>query len=226
MFPQRLNSQDKNSHNFILTPINSTSRRAGAPYESNLYGGYKKGSDQRHDTVDSNGIGRAGVRDEIVIPNANAHECLQVISDVERYPEFMPIYSNIQVLSEEKNLQANQTIKIARYNLRVPITVYPFIKDLSYVLRLTINESRNFATLYWEQINGPSFVVNNVGQWNVYQRENDVIMQLELCFGYSFYLPKHIKSIIQKHILNNSLHNIKKRIVDMQRFKSQQHRMF
>jgi ribosome-associated toxin RatA of RatAB toxin-antitoxin module len=230
MLPQGLNNQGNNPHNFILTQsVNSTSRGAGVPFEYNTYGDCNRGSDQRQyvfDIVDSNGIGRAGVRDEIVIPNANVHECLHVISDVERYPEFMSIYSNVQVLSENRNLCTGQTIKVVRYVMNAPRMLCPFIKDLSFVLRLNITESTNLATLHWEQVSGPSFIASNVGQWNIYQRGNEVVLQLELNFDYSFYLPKHIKNIIQKHMLNNSLHSIKKRIIDIQKLKLQQNRTY
>jgi ribosome-associated toxin RatA of RatAB toxin-antitoxin module len=177
---------------------------------------------QVYDTVDTNGVNRAGVRDAIIVPNANFHRCFQVVSDVERYPEFLSIYEKVELLSEEVKPQSNEKIRIARYTIHIPTFLQPFVKELYYSLRLVINESDTNATLEWEQIEGPKFAVSNTGKWNVYQQGKDVVMELEISLGYSFYLPKTIKNIIQNHILHDSLNNIQKRAIEVHKQPQQQ----
>ncbi|KAL0489447.1 ribosome association toxin RatA [Acrasis kona] len=165
---------------------------------------------------DNSGVGRAGFRDVYTINNADKKDCFDVINNVELYPEYLKVYSKTQVLSSSVDLyNPNISYRIARYDIAIPFILRPFFKNLYYVLKLTsvFDPELNKMSMKWEQVEGPSFIVENGGLWEVTQRGEDVDIELEMHLGYSFYLPTYLKNYITTNILKDSMNNIHKRVL-------------
>jgi hypothetical protein len=171
------------------------------------------------DSKDSTGIGRAGFQDVYTITDASREQCFNVINHVELYPQFLKIYSKTQVLSDVLDPQdPKKRIRVARYDISVPFLLKAFFRGgLSYTLKLTstYDDATQTESMWWEQLDGPSFLVENTGRWDCVTCGPDVKIFLEMHLGYSFYLPEHIKKHIMAHILKDSMQNIQKRVLQV-----------
>jgi len=167
------------------------------------------------DQKNTDGSNLAGVRDSLVIENASLKECFEAVSQVNKYPEFLKLYERVDILSE-KDLGNGQVEQVAKYVISVPTLLHAFLRDLSYTLKLTIKYGEGQSELWWDQLEGPSFVTTNTGHWIATNRGADTVLSLEMNLGYRFYLPQHLKNYIQTSILRDSLNSIKKRCKDLQ----------
>jgi len=158
-----------------------------------------------------NGLNKSGFRTSYELKNIDKKKCFDVINDVEKYTSFLKIYEKVTVISDI--IEQNKRIRIARYDINIPFILRFFFKDLYYVLKLTNICQDDTNTMIWEQVEGPSFLLENTGIWTVKQIDNNVIINLETSMIYNFYLPDYIKKYITSHILNESMNNIKQRIL-------------
>lgn len=187
---------------------NSNTKPASAPADA----------PQVFDTTDAQGIGRAGVRDSLIIPNANALQCFQVVANVAQYPSFLSIYNSVNVVSEATSPDQMVNERIAKYSIHTPLILHPFLKSVDYTLRLISTHHPNGVyTMTWQQTEGPSFIVENIGKWTISQRGQDVVMELEMSLGYSFYLPSNLKTMIQTHMVRDTLNSIRDRAIQVQK---------
>jgi len=170
------------------------------------------------DSSDASGTGRAGFIDRYTIPNASREQAFSVINDVAQYPKFLKIYSKTQVLSDNVDPEnPNQRLRIARYDIAIPFILRPFFNNLHYTLKLysTFDPATQTESMWWEQIEGPSFLVDNCGRWDVKEVGKDVEISLEMNLGYRFYLPQNMKKFIMHYILKDSMNNIQKRVLEV-----------
>lgn len=174
---------------------------------------------QVFDTVDAQGIGRAGVRDALIIPNATAAHCFTVVSEVNRYPEFLSLYKSVKISSDVSSPDRLHNERIAHYSLNTPLILHAFLKSVDYTLLLVsdYDPRTGVYTMSWTQTEGPSFIIENVGKWTISpQSNNSVEMQLEMNLGYSFYLPTHLKNMIQNHMVKDTLNSLRDRAIQEQ----------
>ncbi len=170
------------------------------------------------DGTSEDGLGRAGFKDVYTVEDANRELVFNVINNVIDYPKFLKIYSKTQILSDTVDPDdSNRRIRIARYDIAVPFMLKMFFPSLHYTLKLTstFDEATRTESMWWEQVEGPSFLVENVGRWDVQEDGTDVKIYLEMSMGYSFYLPSHLKKYIMSYVLKDSMHNIQKRVLDV-----------
>lgn len=171
---------------------------------------------QVFDSNDAFGTGRAGFRDVYTVLDADRLIVFNVVNDVHKYPEFLKIYESVEILSDEKDKDDhNKRIRIAKYNIAIPFILKAFFRDLHYTLKLTSNYDNDNQTesMLWQQIDGPKFLVDNSGRWDVQKVDNNVKIFLEMNLGYNFYLPQHLKKYIMNYILKDSMKNIQKQVM-------------
>ncbi|KAL0489644.1 bis(5'-nucleosyl)-tetraphosphatase, symmetrical [Acrasis kona] len=164
----------------------------------------------------SDGVITAGVKDMIVVENSGQYHCFDTVSSVTRYPEFLSLYENVVVLEDQGMNELGESVKIVRYNIHVPLIFSAFLRELHYTLRLVTKVGPEESYMKWTQVDGPSFVKENVGHWTSRQVGPNVELGLEMELGYKFYLPSHLKNYIQSTILRDTLASIKKRAQDTQ----------
>jgi hypothetical protein len=73
-----------------------------------------------------------GIEDTIVIENAKVKDCYDVITGIERYPEFIAVYSKVEILSNKilQGENGNEQELTAKYH------VHTTFKNITYTLRL------------------------------------------------------------------------------------------
>jgi len=158
-----------------------------------------------------NGLNKSGFKVKYELKNIDKEKCFDVVNDVEKYTSFLKIYEKVTVISD--TTEQNKRIRIVRYDINIPFILRFVFKDLYYVLKLTSTCKNDTNTMTWEQVEGPSFLLTNTGIWNVKQLNDNVIINLETSMIYNFYLPDYLKKYIASHILNDSMNNIKQRIL-------------
>jgi ribosome-associated toxin RatA of RatAB toxin-antitoxin module len=159
----------------------------------------------------------SGVRDKLIVEKSNFAHCFGVVSQVQKYPEFLSVYKSVEVLSV--SAMPHGIERVARYTIEVPSLVKPFLSELVYTLKLTLemDNTNKVAIMRWTHVDGPSFLKENNGKWIVRQKGDDVELELEIDMSYSFYLPSYISNMIQTSMLKDSLGAIKKRAVETQK---------
>jgi ribosome-associated toxin RatA of RatAB toxin-antitoxin module len=165
------------------------------------------------DITDENGVAHAGIANTMLVEGASVKDCYDVISTVERYPEFLSMYNKVEILSEEYNEETKTNVRVARYVLNIPSILKAIISEITYTLKLECmyDADKNVAKMVWTAVDGPSFVVENSGEWNVSDKGSDANLQLDMAVGYSFYIPSYIKNWIQSSMVTGSLNDIKTR---------------
>lgn len=171
-----------------------------------------------YDSSDASGVGRAGFKDVYTVSDADRKQVFNVINNVSEYPKFLKIYSKTQVLSDTIDGEdPKKRIRVARYDIAVPFMLKYFFPNLHYTLKLTstYDEATKTESMWWEQVEGPNFLSENIGRWDVQEDGTDVKIYLEMSMGYSFYLPSHLKKYIMSYVLKDSMHNIQKRVLEV-----------
>ncbi|KAL0487776.1 mannose-6-phosphate isomerase [Acrasis kona] len=170
------------------------------------------------DTVtDEEGVARNTVNNTLIIEGASVRDCFDVVSSIEKYTDFLAAYENIEVLTDEFDEETKVRTRTARYTLSIPSVLYVIVDEISYILKIAshYDEATNTARMSWKGIDGPSFIVENDGQWDVSEKDGASHLGLQLAVGYSFYVPGYIKSWIETNMLTETLNNFKQRIRDV-----------
>ncbi|KAL0476818.1 hypothetical protein AKO1_005666 [Acrasis kona] len=162
------------------------------------------------------GVNVAGVHNSLVVPDSNLNHCFDIVSNVARYPEFLNLYKQVTLLSDEGINQYGEHVLTARYDIRIPMLLQAFLKELHYSLRLYITRTPEESIMRWEQIDGPAIVTSNTGKWVSRQIGNDVQLTLHMDVGYKLYVPGPIKKKIQDTMVKDSLDSIYKRAKSLQ----------
>lgn len=160
-------------------------------------------------SMTSDTIINEGIEDTIVIENAKVKDCYDVITGIERYPEFIGVYSKVEILSNRllQGENGNEQELIAKYH------VHTTFKNITYTLRLRQFCRDSVAQVRYDLVEGP--FTRHSGGWDLVQNGPDVKAnyRIDLCF--SFGVPKMIKKWMLKNILQTSMASIKQRVKEI-----------
>jgi hypothetical protein len=163
-------------------------------------------------------VERAGIKETMTIENVTIEDCFNVITSVEKYPEFLPVYERVEILSRISEDNSTENV-LARYHIHVPLIARAIFKTLSYGLHLRISKQEDYATMAWEGIPGdqPHGITANTGIWTIRRSASgtgvDLTLEIDLMFTLS--LPSWIRKWLIEHVLHDSLNSYKARIVEL-----------
>lgn len=129
------------------------------------------------------------------ILDVNDKNLFSVITDYEKYPEFLREIKSIKILKSNKN------IKLVEYEIDV-------IKKIHYTLEI---KEEPHVSVSWKLIEGDLFKINN-GGWKLKKiglSKVEVIYHLEIGFG--MFVPKMITNQLASSSLPQMVSNFEKR---------------
>jgi len=185
------------------------------------------------ETTDANGTVRAAVQETMIVDNVTVQDCWDVITNVEGYPKFLPIYERVEILDRIDNSSSSsdsgatednkQLIHVAKYLIHVPYIFQAILREITYTLQLTLDSTNDSCrTMDWIGIGQqPTGVVANLGGWTMEANENggvNLTMKMELAF--TLYVPSRLKKWLLEHVLHDSLTTMKKRIEEQAALKN------
>lgn len=163
-------------------------------------------------------VERAGIKETMTIENVTIEDCLNVITSVEKYPEFLPVYERVEILSRNGGENSIENV-MARYHIHVPLIARAIFKTLSYGLHLRISKQEDCATMEWEGIQSdqPHGITANTGMWTITRSASGtgVDLTLEIDLMFTLALPSWIRKWLIEHVLHDSLNSYKARIVEL-----------
>jgi len=130
-----------------------------------------------------------------IVINAAPARCFQVITDFERYPQFVEELKTAKILKREPNF------------LRVEFAV-KIIKEISYTLDLTTKPDQEVS---WTMHKG--FFKKNIGGWKLKELgggKTEATYEVDVEFG--LLVPSSVVKMLQENNLPKMLQAFKKRI--------------
>lgn len=148
----------------------------------------------------------SSIHDIIVIENCSVQDCFNVIAQIERYPEFIGVYSKVEILSRSSGDPNNQTM-IAKYY------VHTTFKNITYTLRLQQICHGSQAQVRYDLVEGP--FSHHSGGWDLIQRGNHVEAHYHIDLQFSFGVPKMVRNWVMNSVLQSSMSSIKQRVQEV-----------
>ena len=145
------------------------------------------------------GAAVASASDTITI-NVPRDILYRVITDYEKYPEFLPETEEIEILNRgRKNKDGSRKVDVG-YQIKV-------IKKFAYTLQMTETPEESIR---WEQIDGPFKV--NTGGWSLKSVQEDTTeATCEVTVEVGFLVPRTITNMLVGQSLPDTLKRFKER---------------
>lgn len=143
------------------------------------------------------------IRDSMLIENCTVQDCFNVIALIEQYPEFIGVYSKVEILSWNSTDLNNRTV-IAKYH------VHTKFKNISYTLKVHQYCSGRQAQMRYELIEGP--FSHHSGGWDLVQNGSHVEAHYFIDLQFSFGVPKMVRNWVMNSVLQSSMSSIKQRV--------------
>jgi ribosome-associated toxin RatA of RatAB toxin-antitoxin module len=170
-----------------------------------MFGFGRRNKDSDSDGSASDDDTFEGVNGEMVVDNVSVDDCANVIIDYEKYPNFMPLFQSVKILSKTLDPQTGDLNETVVYN------IHTTFKDVSYTLKLRIHRSGpNHISIKWDSVSGP--FLYNKGGWELVQVGNGVQAKYSLDMKLNFYVPKTIKKIVLGKVLKDTMNSMKHEI--------------
>ena len=130
--------------------------------------------------------------------NCTPEEFYKIVSDYEKYPEFLKEVKNCQIIREEKGK------KLVEYTLSL-------VKNFSYTLWMTETPNKKVA---WDFASGDIFKKNS-GSWSLEEEAGKTRASYQLEADFTLFVPKFMANALVSVNLPNMISAYQKRINDL-----------